>query len=58
MTAKEITNYANLILDTTYSVKFIRGFMKKKVNLSYKKVSLDQLALTWIKSKQLKLICS
>ena len=54
MTAKEITNYSNLILDTTYSVKFIRGFMKKKVNLSYKEVKSRPISINMNKIKMIR----
>ena len=54
VTAKEITNYINLILDTTYSVKFIRGFMKKKVNISYKKVKSRQISINMNKIKMIR----
>ena len=54
MTAKEITNYINLILDTTYSVKFINGFMKKIVNISYKKVKSRQISININKIKMIR----
>ena len=54
VTAKEITNYIILILDTTYSVKFIRGFIRKKVNLSYKKVKSRPISINMNKIKTIK----
>ena len=54
MTAKEIKKYANLILDATYSVKFIRGFMKKKVNLSYRKIKSRLVSINMNKIKMIR----
>ena len=66
VTAKEITNHINLIQQKSYSVKYIRNFMKSQAKLTFKRVksrpwNIDIEKISWIRglfavkfSKQIK----
>ena len=55
LTAKEIADHVNNILNTTYSASFIRTIMKKEMRLSFRRIKLytrniDFDKISWIRN--------
>ena len=44
---KDITNYANKQLKTSYPTQFVKNFIKIKLNFSYKRVILVRTISIW-----------